>query len=243
MSLKLNGRTFNSLPLRFRGGAGFEYAETNKASQRNIYAGEGVTDKASGTPSGHLYPSAWIWPQKSGAITSFRGTDGSSIVSATLAGGLNLETTIAGLSEATANMIAVAFGDVTASGSATADATWSALAIMEGSTSGSSTVAGDAIILAVLFAGGASSGSSIATASIGAMVMVEAASSGLASVTATPSALAFMAGTVTPFTELSPQSLAQAVWAATTSGNNTSGTMGKELISKLKKTDFLALKD
>lgn len=243
MSLKLNGRTFNSLPLRFRGGAGFEYAETNKASQRNIYAGEGVTDKASGNPAGHLYPSAWIWPQKPGAITSFRGTDGVAVVLATLAGGLGIDSSISGLSDANASLIAIAFLDSTSAGTSTADATWSASAIMDGSSAGTTTVTATAIILAVVFANGSSSGTSTVTGTVGALIFNTAESNGSATATATPSAIAFMAGTITPFTELSPQSLAAAVWSATTSQNNNSGSMGKELINKLKKSDFIALKD
>ena len=38
-----------------------------------------------------------------------------------------------------------------------------------------------------------------------------------------------MAGNITPFTELSPQNLASAVWSALATANNEPGTMGEKL--------------
>jgi hypothetical protein len=55
----------------------------------------------------------------------------------------------------------------------------------------------------------------------------------------TISANGFITGSVTPFSNLSPQSLAQAVWTADTSLYTTSGTTGKHLNSIKGSTDLI----
>lgn len=284
MALKFNGRQVNGLLLRLRGVPGFEYAETNKASQRNIFAGQGITDKASGSPAGHLYPSAWIWPQKSGTMTAFRTTVGVATVAATLAAGVNLEASASGSTSINANLTAIAYSPASADGTSTASGTVELLAILSASSSGSSSVSGDAFISQVIVRDGSSTGSSTASADIGALYGIEASSSGSSSASASLFASGIMSGEVTPFTELSPQSLAAAVWAASVTENIDSGTMGRllynagggaspeiiaaavwetlassqtdpgsmavlikdievELAKRLKRSDFLALKD
>lgn len=229
MSLKINGRTFNSLPLRFRGGAAFEYAESNKASQRNIFAGQGVTDKASGNPAGHLYPSSWLWPQKSGSITAFKTTFGSSTAAAVLALGLEAVGSIAGTSTTSADLTLLLFGDATSSGTSTADASLAATAAISAISDGTSTVTGTVTSVSVSAISGSIAGTSTAVSDIGALVSLAANISGSSSTTALIYATAFIEGEITPFTELSPQSLAIAVWSANASQNNDVGTMGELL--------------
>lgn len=224
MSLKINGRNIQSLPLRFRGAVGFEYSETNKASQRNIYASEGITDDASGNPAGHLYPSAWIWPQKSGSITSFKSILGTSTFAGSLVLGLNADSTISSTSSlaatgfATANLVSSISGSgsvVTAAAAITLNA--------------SASIGGDATVTAALS---------------GPATIASTINNNVGTIYGVPFANGVLSASITPFTNLSPQNLAQAVWqASTTTYQTTSGTMGKELITKLKKTDFIALKD
>jgi hypothetical protein len=188
MSLKINGRNIQSLPLRFRGGVGFEYAETNKSSQRNIYASDGITDDRSGNPAGHLYPSAWIWPQKSGSITSFKSILGASDLVGSLALGLN--------------------GGVSTTGTSTFSATGFVTANISATITGTSAVTGTAGITL----NGAINITSAGTVSITsyAVGFLDASIGGsAATVSGVPFALGLIECDITPFTELSPQNLAQ----------------------------------
>lgn len=56
----LDGANPSVLPSRF----------SQAAPIRNQYVGEGLTSKLAAQPSGHLHPSAWVMPQKPGAISS-----------------------------------------------------------------------------------------------------------------------------------------------------------------------------
>jgi hypothetical protein len=209
MSLKINGRNIQSLPLRFRNGAGaFEYAETNKSSLRNIYAGDGVTDKASGNPAGHLYPSAWVWPQKSGSITSFNSINGVATFSGSLALGLNADSSINGTSTLTATGFVTANLDASISGASTV--TGAAAITLNGSV----TISASGSVSATMVAIGTLSGS--VPNSVGTVYGI-------------PFALGRITCEITPFTELSPQTLATAVWSATAADNNDPGTMGELL--------------
>ncbi len=229
MALTINQRRIQSSPLRFRGIGGFEYAETNKASMRNIFAGQGVTDKASGTPAGHLYPSAWIWPQKSGSISSFTSAFGTSTASAVLALGLAASGNVTGLSTANGSLTLLAFGNSTVNGTSTATADWSATTALSASTSGTSTVTGTVTSVSVAFIDAAANGTSTASGTIGALIFLTSTAAGSSSATADIFARAFIEGEITPFTPLSPQSLALAVWSANASQNNDPGTMGELL--------------
>jgi len=65
---------------------------------------------------------------------------------------------------------------------------------------------------------------------IGAISDAIAALTGVGTLTSTPRADGALDADITPFTELSPQSLASAVWASTVSGNTTTGSMGELLL-------------
>ena len=242
MSLKINGRTLHALPLRFRGSTGFEYAETTKASQRNIFAGQGITDKASGNPAGHLYPSAWIWPQKPGSITAFKTTFGSSTAIATLAAGIGISGALAGTSSATATALGIAVIEGAISATAATSATGATNALISGSTQGTSTATATLAARTTAFLEASTAGNAEVSGAIGALYFLTAASAGGSAASATITAKALLSGSVTPFTELSPQNLAREVWAATLEDNAGAGTMGESLKKTLKKTQFLALK-
>lgn len=229
MALKINGRNIQSLPLRFRGAVGFEYSETNKSSQRNLFASQAITDKASGNPAGHLYPSAWIWPQKSGSITAFKTTFGTSTAVALLALGLGAVGTINGTSTATATGALLANMSATSAGSATATATWSATTALSATAAGTSTATATATAVTIAFIDATAAGTSTATAEWNAKLFGTGTANGVATGTATPTARGFLEGEITPFTELSPENLAAAVWAAEVSQNIDSGSMGRLL--------------
>lgn len=201
----------NQLPLRFRGGAilSFEYQETNKSQLRNMFAGEAGIDPRNGTPAGHLSPSSWVFPQKSGGMSSFTSLTGIGEIEGSGALGRSIDSSISGTGELTgsAALIVSAIANILASstfnGSINAALELSASLAASGDLSASIQALADAICLIP-------------------------ASSAL---TLTPYAQGLMEAEITPFTELSPQSLAGAVWSIPAAEYNASGTMGEKLNS------------
>lgn len=159
-------------------------------AMRNLTAGEGITSELVGLPSGARHPIAWMLPQKAGALSSHNLARGSSTASLSLASGRNLSATADGSSTASASLQLVVSMQGTADGAATASGTLQAALGMVGSSAGS--CAASAIIGALAWATGSAAGSSTATL--------------------TPYATGRLYGSITPFTELSPQSLAASVW-------------------------------
>lgn len=82
----------------------------------------------------------------------------------------------------------------------------------------------------------------ITTADMDLLVAITAALSGSGEVASEFTGLAHMTADISPFTELSPESLGAAVWNALQSAHIEEGTMGAELLKKLKKSDFIGLK-
>lgn len=210
MGLKANGRQLHSLPLRARGGAitSFEYAETNKSSLRNIFAGSAGIPQTAGTPQGHLYPSAWIYPQRAGSLSAFNTILGTSEMAGAGALGRNIVALLDGLGAlgATGQLVVSALADLSGAGAITGN------------------------VLAVLNAAAALAGSGDMAGAIGAISDMLAGLSGSGTLAVTPRADGVLEADITPFTELSPQSLASAVWASTVSGNTTTGSMGELLL-------------
>lgn len=83
---------------------------------------------------------------------------------------------------------------------------------------------------------------SLTNANMDLLIGLTANLAGVGEVSADFTGLAHMTADITPFTELSPESLANAVWEALLADHATQGTMGYELKQKLKKSDFIALK-
>jgi hypothetical protein len=210
MALKQNGRLLQQSPLRFRGGSvlSMEAAEINKSSFRNIYAGEAGIDPRSAIPNGNLDGGSWVFPQKSGGMSAYKSVSGLGLLIGSLALGLPGASTIAGTSTVTA--------------------TGSVLANMAGAITGSGTVTADATI--VLNGAINITASSTETFNPSALGNIEAA---VGNNTGTVYGIPFASGVITcdisPFTELSPQNLATAVWSAEVSQNIESGSMGRLL--------------
>jgi hypothetical protein len=264
MGLKANGRQLHSLPLRARGGSviSFEFPECNKSSLRNIFAGQAGIPQNAGTPQGHLYPSAWVYPQKAGSLSAFNTILGSSEMTGSGALGRALVAALDGAG------ILTATGDLVVSAVAT--------------LAGQGLLSGN--VVAVLNAAADMAGAGNFTGALGAISDALANLTGVGVITITPQAVGTLEADISPFSDLSPQNLATAVWAATATGNTTVGSMGEllfnagggsspsiiaqavwdalstnnvtpdsvgvvikeiqtELAKRLKKTDFLALKD
>jgi hypothetical protein len=182
--------------------------ERTPGSVRNIYTGpavvDGETEKYS-VPSGYRPPYTWVLAPKSGAMRVY--VDGTSTVTGAGARGVNVAGTIAGVATLTGTGILVVSASGTAAG--------------VGSMTGS--------LLAILVAAGSTAGVASAAASINALGWANGAAAGAATATATRYATGELAGEITPYTELSPESLAASVWSALATQNNDAGTMGEKL--------------
>jgi hypothetical protein len=173
---------------------------------RNFHCGEATDDLAS-SPAGNTNPVAWILPQKAGALSSHSLARGSSTATLSLAEGRNL----AGSS----------------AGSSTADATLQLVVSMQGTAAGTSTADGN--VKAALGMAGSSAGSSTATAAKNALAWISGSAAGSSSASLQSYATGRLEGHVTPYTELSPQSLTDAVWSAMLSEYPDAGTAGNTL--------------
>lgn len=166
-----------------------------KGVYKNFVSGDhavsGVTSK-SARPNGALHPIAWLMPRVSGGLSSHSECQGSATASLSLAEGRN----IAGTSD----------------GVATASATLQLVVSTSGAAAGTSTVAGN--VVASLSFAGASAGSCTVSGVVGALAWGSGASAGSCTATLVSYATGSLSGSITPFTELSPQSLASAVIAA-----------------------------
>ena len=154
--------------------------------KRNITAGEGMTNDLVSVPSGYRNEYAYVQPQKPGALKSFREAEGAG--------------SVAGAGAAGRNAVAAPAGQATVTG--TAQLVVSGFATI----SGTATVSGNAF--AALLGTAAVSASGSATATANALGWVSATIAGTGSVSAIRYGTGTLAAEITPFTELSPQSLA-----------------------------------
>jgi len=97
------------------------------------------------------------------------------------------------------------------------------VAELEGTGTLNASLAGGAAMIAVL------TGEGTIDADLGALANLIAALDGSGNVVTNLTAIGFMVANLSPFTPLSPESLAASVWNALASKYNTSGTMGEKL--------------
>lgn len=180
--------------------------KSSTALKRNRYVG-GVPRLAA-TPAGYLPPYSWVIPVTGGDMATFTLIRGTSTFTGGAAAGVNITSTIDGV------------GDLTVTGQLVV----SAVATLTGSG-----VISDAGLLAVLQASATLAGTGDLTASLDALGHVLATLTGAASESATLTATGTLEAEITPFTDLSPQSLAGAVWAAVAADNNDPLSMGEKL--------------
>ena len=225
--------------------------------RRNLTAGEGITDDKVGLPMGYLAGGSYQLPQKpgqlssrayvitvDGAATGVSGlpSSGSTTISidATNAEVLPLDDTSPLRTASTSlEITASATGELRMSGSGSTsisvDVVSAALVgILEAVGSASIAISTNTPILGAEASG---AGDATISMSVTASILPEddtppaRTASATFSITGTliPYAIGHMSGTALPYTELSPQSLANAVWQSPASENNATGTMGNKL--------------
>jgi hypothetical protein len=178
----------------------------------NQSVGRGIPSKLAGIPSGHLAPSSWVLPYKPGAMSSF-----TNLVVTVTPGTLNLAAGV-NISGDAAVTITVnpADGQLIVSAVGNASITFDLAANLAGALSA---------------AGSTSFSFTVNNVTLGAIVDAVGAALVQFSNSATVRATGNLSGDITPFTELSPQNLAAAVWQALASAYNTPGSMGELLNS------------
>lgn len=174
---------------------------------RNLMAGEGIEPDLSGVPNGTRHPIAWIMPQKAGALAARRRILGAGTLTGAIAEGRNLAGTLAGTSTAEAILQLVVSGQATIAGTSTTDGN----------------------VVAALSGSGSAAGTSTCSATIGAKADLQVIAAGSSSCTGVPWGLGWVIADITPYTELSPQSLSDAVWSALLANYPDAGTAGNTL--------------
>jgi hypothetical protein len=213
MALKTNTTLLAQLPLRLIGGSpGTFRSMWRRGDRMNQSVGQGIPSKLAGVPSGHLAPSSWVLPYKPGAMSSF-----TNLVVTVTPGLLNLAAGVNISGDSTVTItVNPADGQLIVSAS--------------GSTSITFNLAGN--LAGALSASGSTSFSiTVNNATLGAIVDAVGAALVQFSNSATVRATGNLSGDITPFTELSPQSLSAAVWESLASAYNAPGTMGELLNS------------
>jgi hypothetical protein len=213
VGLKQNTTLLAQMPLRHLGGAvGTMRPMWGRTDLRNQSVGQGIPSKLAGIPSGHLAPSSWTLPYKPGAMSSF-----TNLVVTLTPGTLNLAAgrNISGDTTVTVTVNPAA-GQLIVSAVGSTSITFNLAANLAGALSASGSTA-------VTF--------TVNNATLGAIVDAVGATLVQFSASATPRATGNLSGDITPFTELSPQSLSAAVWEALASAYNAPGTMGELLNS------------
>jgi hypothetical protein len=213
MALKTNTTLLAQLPLRQIGGSpGTFRSMWRRGDRMNQSVGQGIPSKLAGIPSGHLAPSSWVLPYKPGAMSSF-----TNLVVTVTPGTLNLAAGVNISGDSTVTItVNPADGQLIVSAS--------------GSTSITFNLAGD-LAGALSASGSADITFTVDNATLGAIVDAIGAALVQFSNSATVRATGNLSGDITPFTELSPQSLSAAVWEALASAYNAPGTMGELLNS------------
>lgn len=166
--------------------------------------------QTAGLPSGYREGGSWSLPQKAGEIASTGQISGTGAVEPlNLAGGLN------------------ALGSLAGSGtlSASAQLVVSAVATLSGLGGLSPAIQGKLEASVALAGSGSISGALAALAGAVADIV------GTGTISATPRANGALSASIQPFTELSPQSLAAAVWNALVADFDDVGTFGEAVQS------------
>ncbi len=184
------------------------YART--AAMRNITAGQGITDDTAAIPSGNRHPSAWVMPQKAGALAARNSLTGEGDIS-------------------DADVWAVKLASAAISGSGDLTAIGSLIVQLVAAVTGSGTVSA-ANAQAFLQLAAALTGSGVAAGSATGLGALIAALTGASSMSPTLTGTGAMsADIVVTGTGLTTANVGDAVWSALAAANNTSGTMGEKL--------------
>lgn len=209
-----NYNVFNKNPGRAIGGPTDPTIRYKAGSVNNFYTGDaevsGETDKAA-FPNGYVPPYTWVTPPKAGGLGSVNEISGTGALSiSSLALGKACESTIAGTGTLTPPSLSLLVQLAAAIlGSGTVSAPLQASLSLASSLAGSGDLAG----------------------ALGAIAFCVSAMTGTGAISATLRGTATLEADIQPFTELSPQALASAVWSALAASFDEAGTMGEKLNS------------
>ena len=180
------------------------YGQTNK--MRNSFLS---LPKNYARPMGYEPPGSFLIAQTGGGLSSFVQVRGSSSVSAAP---LNVKAASAGLA-----------GD-----GAITNAQLSQLVQMAAALNGQGLIT-DAELAAVSSLAASLSGTGTIAANLSALIPLASALSGVGAINSNLKGIGRLSADITPFTDLSPENLASAVWSASASDFNDSGTMGEKM--------------
>jgi hypothetical protein len=202
-------------PGRFFGGTTLSCERANfnnPGDERNLFVGSAGISPTGGQPNGVRHPYTWTMPKGPGGMATYENALGTGSVSAgNLAGGKNADADLTGMGEVL---------------SATGQLIVSALA----SLSGTGTVS-DAALLAFLNALADLSAGGDMDGTIDALGWQVASLAGSGTAALTPYATGTLSSDIVTgeAVDLTPESIAAAVWEALTSSYTSAGTMGKAL--------------
>lgn len=201
--------------------AGWDRSGSNRAR----YFGWSSFDKVNGVPQGDRPPYCWILPQINGGLASFNNLVGAVLISnGNLAAGKAVESTISAsiaISIADLGLITQAISIINSTGLIDA-------ALLLGSLEAAANIAGNGQLNSVPI-GAINDATAILLAS------------GAISASTSCMALGDISADIQPYTTLSPENLANAVWTYMANNPSTGSTL-EELMKKLGKVEFLALK-
>ena len=236
MALLGNYSVLHKLPVKFIGGttlSGDRAAFNKSGAIHNSCLGEGGFSHYNAQPNGYTHPYCWCMSDHAGGMAAYQNIVGlGSISSANLASGLGAFATITAsgaISSADLRGLAAIIATVQGSGVITS----ADLGALIGSiVYGVATIAGGGSISAADLHGAgnivaAMSGvGTLSQATIQALGNINALLLSAATQTADLRAHGEMSCTVSPFTTLSPESLAQKVWQSVAALYNDPGSMG-----------------
>lgn len=182
-----------------------DYGKTSMSRGRFTHS---EWEPKSGVPDGYRPPYTWVLPLTAGGLASRTIIVGTGNLAASGAMGVNGTAALTGT------------GSITGTGALIV----SAIAALTGT--GSITTAD---LLAILQASAALTGTGTLAGAMTAYGTLASALAGVGTLAAERYAIGHMAADISPFSELSPESLATAVWSAIAADNNDVGTMGEKL--------------
>jgi hypothetical protein len=185
---------------------------TKSGPNRNIFANN-IINKANAVPMGYTHPYNFVMPQKNGGMASFKYLSALASSTADLAGGKNAESSISAtmtLSDANMGLIVSAIANLSASVSVTNAELAAVLDMVANLISASGTLTPPTL--------GAIAG-----------VLADLVASGTISSASMNDSIGYMTSEITPYTELSPESLAAAVLNAILANYNDPGSVGEAL--------------
>jgi hypothetical protein len=210
MALLGNYSVLNKIPGRNLGGPTLSDTRANwnaTGAERNSRFGEAGMSTLAARPVGYYPPYTWALPTTNGQMLSAFQIAGVGAFTGSGAMGVNGAASIAGVGTLTADMqlIVSAVAALTGTGTLTAS------------------------VVAVLNAAADLAGIGALTATINAIGSFAAALAGTGTIAPVINATGELSADITPFTELSPATLAAAVWEAVAADSFTTGSMGEAL--------------